>query len=247
VLESRSLLADGISPAAGPPINAVAGVPITNAVFATFTITDSTGSPGSQWLALIDFGDGQFARLVSPVPQGNGFAFLASHSYTTPGTYLVTVMIAIPMSHNPTDNVVTTHVIVAPSTATPTSPTPTSPTPTSTPTQTPTPSAPRATGSGTMFQTAVARTFHGIVADIVPLGGSTARNFHASINWGDGSTLSRGQVQGRPGGPLRVIGTHRYHQSGTFSVTVTILDATGQTTTASSVAQVVARRGGSPR
>jgi hypothetical protein len=244
VLETRSLLADGISPVAGPAINAVAGVPITNAVFATFTITDSTGSPGSQWLALIDFGDGQFAHLVSPVSQGNGFAFLASHTYTTPGTYLVTVMIAIPMSHNPSDNVVTTQVAVAPST-TPTSPTPTSPSPTSTPK--PTPSAPNATVSGTMFQTGAARTFRGLVADIVPPSGSTARNFHASINWGDGSTPSRGQLQGRPGGPLRVIGTHRYHQSGTFSVTVTILDTTGQTTTASSVAQVVARRGGSPK
>jgi hypothetical protein len=48
ILETRALLADGISPAAGPAINAVAGVAITNADFASFTITDSTGEPGSQ-------------------------------------------------------------------------------------------------------------------------------------------------------------------------------------------------------
>jgi hypothetical protein len=40
VLETRALLADGIAPAAGAPIGAVAGVPITNAVFATSTVSD---------------------------------------------------------------------------------------------------------------------------------------------------------------------------------------------------------------
>src|SRR5262245_12920345 len=58
VLDVRALLADGISPAPGPPINAVAGVPITKAVVATFTITDSTGSPGTKWNSKITWGDG---------------------------------------------------------------------------------------------------------------------------------------------------------------------------------------------
>src|SRR5882757_1840036 len=66
VLEGRALLADGIAPSAGLPINATAGAPITNAVLATFKVTDSSGEPGSQWRALIGFGDGQFDRLVAP-------------------------------------------------------------------------------------------------------------------------------------------------------------------------------------
>src|SRR5438309_2152181 len=53
VLEPRTLLADGISPAPGPAINAVAGVAINNAVFATYTVTDPSGAPGTQWRAKI--------------------------------------------------------------------------------------------------------------------------------------------------------------------------------------------------
>ena len=45
VLEDRTLLADGITPAAGAPINAVAGVPITSGLFATYTVSDPSGHP----------------------------------------------------------------------------------------------------------------------------------------------------------------------------------------------------------
>ena len=58
VLEPRALLADGITVAAGPPLKAVAGLPISNAVFATFTVTDPFAVPGPNWRALINFGDG---------------------------------------------------------------------------------------------------------------------------------------------------------------------------------------------
>src|SRR5947207_553901 len=93
VLEVRALLADGISPAPGPPINAVAGVPITNAVFATYTVSDPSGAPGTQWRAKITFGDGQVDKMVVPVQAGNGFQFQDTHTYQAPGTYSATVMI----------------------------------------------------------------------------------------------------------------------------------------------------------
>ena len=51
VLEVRRLLADGITPAAGAPIHAVAGIPITNRVFATYTVSDQSGAAGTQWRA----------------------------------------------------------------------------------------------------------------------------------------------------------------------------------------------------
>src|SRR4029077_14552794 len=87
LLETRVLLADGITAAAGPPINAVAGMPITNAVFATYTVTDPSGEPGDQWRALINFGDGHSDGPLIPVGKGDGFEFVDTHTYNTPGTY----------------------------------------------------------------------------------------------------------------------------------------------------------------
>ncbi len=123
VLETRQLLADGITPAAGPPITAAPGVPITNAVFASFTVSDPTGAPGSKWRAEIQFGDGQIEKLAVPVQVGSRYKFQATHTYATAGSYTATVMIAVPGSHKPYDNVVTTPVTVT-STPTPQRPHP---------------------------------------------------------------------------------------------------------------------------
>lgn len=98
VLEIRMLMADGITPAAGAAISAVTGVPITSAVFATYTIADASGEPGTQWRAQISFGDGTIAKQVVPVQVGSEFEFVDSHTYTAPGTYTVTIMIAVPGS-----------------------------------------------------------------------------------------------------------------------------------------------------
>jgi hypothetical protein len=223
VLESRTLLADGIAVAAGPAIDATAGTPITNAVLATYTITDSTGAPGDQWRALVGFGDGQFDRLVVPVPAGNGFAFVDSHTYKAPGTYTVTVMIAIPFSHNAIDNVVTTTVTV---TAASTAPTP--------------PPPPSATASGLAFQAGPGHTFRGLVASFDEPG-VTAQTFHASIDWGDGSASTRGTIQAHGGGRFTILGNHRFRKPGTFAVAVTIRDPGGATVVARGVAQVAIR------
>jgi hypothetical protein len=236
-LESRTLLDGGISAAAGPPIHAVAGVAITGAVFATFTITDVTGEPGTQWRALIVFGDGQNDRLVAPVLAGDQFEFLDSHTYKAPGTYDVTVMIAIPMSGNPTGNVVTTQVTVTAPTST------CSPTPVPSPSPTPPPSTPTSnfTASGLPLETPANRTFRRPLASF-SAPGARAGQFHASIGWGDGSALVRGQVEGRGNGRFTVVGAHRFRQPGTFAVTVTIVDAAGHTVTAQSWATVLTTR-----
>jgi hypothetical protein len=65
--ESRALLADGISPAPGPPFQAVAGNPLSDAILATYTVTDRASGPGDQWRALISFGDGQADGPLIPV------------------------------------------------------------------------------------------------------------------------------------------------------------------------------------
>ena len=89
-------MADGITPAAGPAIKATAGVPVDNATFATYSISDPSGDPGDQWRALINFGDGHSEGPLLPVQSGNVFAFVDSHTYASPGVYTVTVMIAVP-------------------------------------------------------------------------------------------------------------------------------------------------------
>jgi hypothetical protein len=107
------LLADGISASGAASIYAVAGVPITNAVIATYTVTDPSGAPGTKWRALADFGDGQSSKQIVPIPVGtSGFEFEATHTYATPGNYTITVMIAVPGSQNPNANTVTTTAFV---------------------------------------------------------------------------------------------------------------------------------------
>jgi hypothetical protein len=157
---------------------------------------------------------------------------LDTHTYKTPGTYSVTVMIAVPMSHNPNDNVVTTNVTVTASTPTPT--------PTPSPTSTPAPPAQELEAAGFPFQVGGDRHFRGLVASFNEPN-TRLRTFRASIRWGDGSSPSPGRIQGRGNGGYSVLGSHRFPQSGTFPVTVTILDAAGHTTTANGAAKVVTR------
>src|SRR5262249_39740533 len=99
VLETRALLADGISPTPGPPLSGRPGVPLTNVTVASFTITDPSGSPGTKWNAQIKWGDGQADKRVPATPGPNGtFQFLGTHTYAAAGTYTITVMIAVPGS-----------------------------------------------------------------------------------------------------------------------------------------------------
>ncbi len=80
ILESRALLADGITANAAQPITAVPGVPINNGVFATYSVSDPSGEPGSQWRALINFGDGQADGPLVPLGKGKGFEFEDTHT-----------------------------------------------------------------------------------------------------------------------------------------------------------------------
>src|SRR5262249_55791547 len=149
---------------------------------------------------------------------------------SAPGTYTVTVMIAVPMSGNPSSNVVTTKATV-------TAPTPT-PSPTPTPTPNPTSPTPSLTASGAPFQTTANRSFRKPLVNFTEPN-SKPGQFHASISWGDGSGPSHGQIMARGKGRFSVLGAHRFRQAGTFAITVTILDASGQTVTAQSWATVV--------
>jgi PKD domain len=232
VLEPRALLADGISPVPGPPLHAVAGVPLTDALFATYTVTDASSGPGDQWRALVNFGDGQVDGPLIPVEEGEGFAIVDTHTYKNPGTYTVTVMIAVPGSHQPNDNTVTTQVTVTAGSSTPTSP---SPTPTS-----PSP-PPSPTATGLRLRVGVNRPFLGPVARVSdPHTG--AHQLSALISWGDQSPPTAGLIRSRGRGRFQVVGSHAYTQPGRFSVLVTIRDSAGHELLANGTAIVRAHR-----
>ncbi len=107
------MLADGINPAPGLNFLGSPGVALQNVAVATFTIADSSGSPGTKWDAKIAWGDGNTDK-NSPATAGpNGtFQFLDSHTYASPGTFTITVMIAVPGSHDPSANTVTTKAVI---------------------------------------------------------------------------------------------------------------------------------------
>jgi hypothetical protein len=221
VLEDRTLLADGITPTAGAPINAVVGVPITNAIFATYTVSDAAGAPGTQWRAQINFGDGQSAKMLVPVQDGGVFDIDSTHTYTAPGTYTVTVMIAGPGSNTPTDNTVATQVDVR------------SPPP-------PPSSIEPFQSSGLNGRTRVGGSYHKPIARFADPN-STPGEFGALIDWGDQSGPTPGQIKRQGRGRYEVVGMHRYPAPGVFPVTVTIRDAAGQVIAADGSVTVVGK------
>jgi uncharacterized protein YjdB len=114
ILERRALLADGIAPQPGPQLVGKPGVPFTNVPVASFTVTDPSGSPGTKWNAEIIWGDGSPISKRVPATAGpnSTFQILDTHTYNTAGTFTITVMIAVPGSHLPNDNIVTTTAVV---------------------------------------------------------------------------------------------------------------------------------------
>jgi hypothetical protein len=75
----------------------------------------------------------------------------------------------------------------------------------------------------------------GFVADVATLNSSTTpiklcRGYSVSIDWGDSTVASRGQIRVSRDGTIHVRGRHNYAAAGTFTVTVTITQQGGSTT-----------------
>ena len=94
--------------------------------------------------------------------------------------------------------------------------------------------------TGTTISAIEGATFTGTVATVTdPTVTSTAAEYSAAIDWGDGSS-SAGTVSGPTGGPFPVSGSHTYAEEGTYTIKVTItdIDTTTNTATATSTAKV---------
>jgi hypothetical protein len=96
------------------------------------------------------------------------------------------------------------------------------------------------TATGTTIAATEGAAFSGTVATFTdPDPNSTAGEYSATIDWGDGSS-SAGVISGSTGGPFTVSGTHTYVDEGTYSATVTItdIDTPSNNATATSTANV---------
>jgi hypothetical protein len=94
---------------------------------------------------------------------------------------------------------------------------------------------------GTTFTSTEGKAVSGTVATFTdPDPSSTAAEYNATIDWGDGSPSSAGTITGPQGGPYTVSGAHTYAEEGTYRAAVTITDADtpSNTATASSTANV---------
>jgi SdrD B-like domain/PKD domain len=98
--------------------------------------------------------------------------------------------------------------------------------------------------------TATGTTLHGVEGTAVshrtvatftdPDPTATGEEYAATIDWGDGTSTSRGAISGPAGGPFTVTGTHTYTEEGDYPVRVTITDTdnpynTGTATTPATV------------
>jgi hypothetical protein len=92
--------------------------------------------------------------------------------------------------------------------------------------------------AGVHFQARVRETYFGTVAYFKEPNTRT-QDFHAFINWGDGSKATPGHIHGLGNGRYAVDSQHRYVKHAVLPVTVTIRDPAGVKRVAKSEVHVV--------
>jgi len=175
-------------------------------VVATLTDTDGNLTNTAAYAATIAWGDGTLSAGTF-TPNGTGFDIEGSHTYTDEGFDTITVTVT---DNDGASGSVSSLADVA--------------------------DAPL-TAAGSSISTTEGSGFSSTVAtftDANPL--STASDFSAAINWGDGSSSSGTITAG--GSDFIVSGAHTYASVGTFTATVVITDVGGSTATADTTAVV---------
>ncbi len=88
------------------------------------------------------------------------------------------------------------------------------------------------------FQATVDQTYFGYVA-LFTEPNTRSQNFHAFINWGDGSKATPGHIHARGNGSYAVLSQHRYVKPGVYHVGIQIGDALRRHVTAESLVRVI--------
>src|SRR5205823_8080603 len=192
--------------ASGTTFSATEGASFSGPV-ASFTDPD-TAATSTEYSATIDWGDGSPLDTAAVIAGGAGgagsFTVSGTHTYGDEGTYAVTVTV--------TDVDNTSNTATANSTA----------------------NVDDAALAATCSNSPVSSTsFSGSVANLADANSqATTADFTATIDWGDGSS-SAGTVTGPTGGPFMVSGSHTYASTGPESISATVTDDGGSTTSVS--------------
>lgn len=197
----------GASPLAATSVNfSVTEGQLFSGGVAAFTATSPTAS-ASDFTATIDWGDGTTTAGTVTAGGAGGFLVSGSHQYAEEGTQAVKVTI-----HDTSSNTITSQDAVAVADA-------------------------PLFANGAHFTVTPGQTQHGIVVGSFTdaAGAEPASDFTATIDWGDGTT-STGTIVSLGGGAFNVTGDHAYSQAGVFSVTVSVADDGGASTTIHSLA-----------
>lgn len=160
------------------------------------TLADSnTSLTKDSFLAIINWG-GNITSAGTVTPNGSGgFNIIGQHTYATAGTRQVTVTVS--------DQEATPHNVTATAVAVVTDPS----------------FAP----AGVTFTSTQNQAFSGSVGNFAdPTGPGAASAYVATINWGDGSSSSPGNVTLTAPNTYSVLGGHTYTQVGSFSITATV-------------------------
>ena len=198
---------------AAPPFpvlaNTLMGAPnvqLTGLAVATFQAPNSTTTLPAGSSAIINWGDGLTS--VGLIQGGPGaFTVYGTHTYAAADTYTTTVIVAI--GDGPTSTGTGQAVIVSP-----------------TPQYTPTPQP---------IVEPVSQAFTALLATFTDTSASDlASIFTVSVDWGDGNTTSATVTGGN--GSFNVYGTYTYLTAGTYPVTVTVADQSGNSFTVTDTA-----------
>jgi hypothetical protein len=181
-----------------------------SAVLATFTDPDGNTDP-SKYTASINWGDGTASTSGTVIYQaGSGFQISAGHPYAEEGPYPVAITV--------TDSDHTTAGFSGTATV----------------------SDAALTASGVAVSATAGQPFVATVAsfsDADP--GGMAGDYQATITWGDSSTPTTGSIVVN-GSSFQVKAGHVYAASGSDTITITLADAGGATTTFTTTATVSA-------
>lgn len=213
------IVADGdvLNPVAAT-LNATEGTTYSGAV-ATFTNTGYPANPGSDFKAMIHWGDGSMSAATSVTNTAGTLTVFGSHLYGDENSYSLSVVLSddAPGTATATANgtaSVADGDVFAPATATLTA------------------------TEGT--------TYNGTVATFTNTGypNNVASDFTATITWGDGNPNTVGTVTGGSGAPLTVSGSHLYADESTgLPLTVTLHDKAPGTASATATGTAVILEG----
>ena len=185
----------------GETLSATQGAPLTNVILATFS-DDNPHPPIGDFSATINWGDGTpLDTNFTIVTDGTDFAVEGTHTYSTSGSDAVTITI-----NDIGGSTTTAHSTINVSTA------------------------PTINASGTSVSSTEGLLFNGTVATFTDTNPNvTLNNLNATIDWGDGSQTSTGNIT-LNNGTYSVQGSHTYAEEGNNTLTIHITDSNDNTT-----------------